>query len=159
MIKKSSPSSQFLQLFRALMTGDVQNSKVMMLRYLCVAVVATLCDYALNVLCYTLIDTAGPSVLQAYNIAISVTVGFLFGVWINYVLSVRWAFQGSNNGQSTRDQWVFFITAVMGLGINIAVVAALEKFAQIDPRLGRIPAIFIAFLWNFYSKKWWVFKS
>lgn len=159
MHKKSSPSSHLLRTFQELLRGDAQSGQAMMLRYFIVAGIATVCDYSLNVLCYTLLSDQATQISAAWITALSVAIAFLFGVWVNYVLSVKWAFRGAQSGKSRRDQIIFVVTAILGLGINIGVVSLLEQWANLDPRIGRIPAILIAFAWNFYSKKWWVFKS
>lgn len=158
MNKKSSPRSILFLSAHQLLAGHALTQKWQMLRYFIVAGVATVADYLLNVLCYTALDLFS-LVNPSTNTALSVSLGFAFGVWVNYVLSIKWAFSSSTQGHSWKDRGIFLLTALMGLGINIAIVQLLLYYLALDPRIGRIPAILIAFLWNYYSKKWWVFKS
>jgi putative flippase GtrA len=158
MIKKLNPED--IDVWRGrlhrLFKGPAHSNRVSLVRYLLVAGIATMVDY-LSYVSFLLILRVLDWPVGAGEIAGAVVLGFAVGGTLNYFLSLKWAFQGSEHGKSLRDQIVFWVTAIIGLGINWAVVVGLDKGLQVPPEIGRIPAIFIAFAWNFLSKKWFVF--
>jgi putative flippase GtrA len=159
MLKKLNPKNQELwrRRFHKMVYGPAQSSKIALVRYLCVAVAATLLDYAVYV-GVVFAGRGGDWAQHPLWLGLAVVLGFAFGGTLNYLLSLHWAFKGAQSGRSAKDQLIFWITAVMGLGINWIVVVALVHTLQMSPEIARIPAILIAFAWNFLSKKWFVFR-
>jgi putative flippase GtrA len=159
MLKKLNPKQQELwrRRLHKMAYGPAETSKIALVRYLCVAVAATLVDYVVYV-AVVYAGGLGNGVHHPLWLGLAVGLGFAVGGTLNYLLSLHWAFKGAQSGRSAKDQMVFWITAVMGLGINWIVVVALVHSLQMSPEIARIPAIFIAFAWNFLSKKWFVFR-
>ena len=77
---------------------------------------------------------------------------------LNYLLSRNWVFIKGKH--STRIEFLsFFLVVTVGLLLNQAVMWALvEKFAM-DYKISKIFAIGIAVIWNFFAKKFLVFKG
>lgn len=136
--------------FKKLIFNKPKNTQVEVIRYFIVAVIATLFDYAIYLACYSLLTL---------NIEISLTVGFLFGIWINYQLSLHWAFANRSNKKTSSELLIFVITGIIGLLINWIIIRGFLYFNLLDPTLSRIPAIACAFIWNFGSRKVLLFSS
>jgi putative flippase GtrA len=136
--------------FNTLLIQRPQNTQVEVIRYFIVAVIATLIDYAIYLACYSLLD---------FNIEASLTLGFAVGIWINYQLSLHWAFGNRSNKKTSTELLIFVITGLIGLFINWIIIRGFLYFNFLDPTISRIPAIACAFIWNFGSRKMLLFSS
>ncbi len=125
-------------------------SIVQLIRYFVTAVIATLIDYSIYVLCLS---------FGGFDILSAIILGFTIGVIVNYKLSVIWAFSVRHVQAKTLAWTVFTLTGIVGILINFGVVQLLTSQLLIDARAARLPAIASAFIWNFLSKKVLLFKN
>jgi putative flippase GtrA len=126
-----------------------EQTSIQMARYFIIAGIATVFDYLIYL--FTLKQLS-------ISYSISIVIGFSIGVVVNYFLSNLWSFQRKNEQKASIEFTLFCLTGIFGIGINILVVYLLKDFLNINEDIGRIPAIGIAFIWNFFSKKWFVYK-
>jgi putative flippase GtrA len=136
--------------FNEIIFHKPKNTQIEVIRYFIVAVIATLFDYAIYLGCYSLLSL---------NIEISLTIGFIIGIWINYQLSLHWAFANRSNKKTSTELLIFVVTGIIGLFINWIIIRGFLYFNLLDPTLSRIPAIACAFIWNFGSRKILLFSS
>ena len=126
-----------------------EQTSIQMARYFIIAGIATVFDYLLYLFALKQLGI---------SYSISIVVGFSIGVVVNYLLSNLWAFQRKADQKASTEFTLFFLTGLFGISINILVVYLLKDFLNINEDIGRVPAIGIAFIWNFFSKKWFVYK-
>ena len=92
-------------------------------------------------------------------------IGFTVSVIVNYFLCLLWVFQGASKGGSGR-QAAFFLTSVIGLGLNELIMFLLGIFLGEDGllftfagrnvsmyMLNKVIATLVVMIWNYYSKR------
>jgi putative flippase GtrA len=82
------------------------------------------------------------------NRYISNTCGFILAATSNYLLNRIWTFQ-SHNERVAVEYSSFFAIALVGLGINSAVLWFLSDRMKMNFYLSKIFAIGVVTLWNF----------
>ena len=123
------------------------------------AVTGGICFLVEFVLLVLLRDTVGLPTLIANAIA------FTISVILNYFLCLLWVFEGATGGNGGR-QAAFFITSVIGLGINELIMFLLSLAFHEDLvvmtiagrevtmyMIHRVIATVIVMIWNYFSKK------
>ena len=93
-------------------------------------------------------------------------IAFLISVVFNYLLCVRWVFDGAKEG-NRKAQLGFALTSVMGLFLNWAIMWALTAaFGEdavllalfgIDVKiymLNKVIATALVMVWNYFTKRW-----
>ena len=93
-------------------------------------------------------------------------VAFLISVVFNYLLCVKWVFDGAQEG-SKKAQLGFLITSVMGLFLNWAIMWALTALLGEDAvlltifgfsvkvyMLNKVIATGLVMVWNYFTKRW-----
>ncbi len=141
------------------------------LRFGIVGAAATVVDWGL----FWILDNCTPldQLIPNYNwyLVLINTVCFTVSVIFNYVLSRLWVFHVKKSENPVKEFVLFLITSVIGLGLNslillicvqglfqwIGLIAALPE--GIRNLLGKVIATFIVMIWNYISRKLWVFKE
>jgi putative flippase GtrA len=93
-------------------------------------------------------------------------IAFLISVVFNYLLCVKWVFDGAKEG-SRRAQIGFVITSVMGLFLNWAIMWALTALFGEDTllftllgvevkvyMLNKVIATGLVMVWNYFTKRY-----
>lgn len=89
-----------------------------------------------------------------YSNAISYIVTNIF----NYFLSRLWVF-GKGTHHVGKEMVLFFIVALVGLGLNQLVMDKIVSLFHVDYKIVKVFAIGIVVIWNFFAKKLLVFKK
>jgi len=76
--------------------------------------------------------------------------GFALAATTNYFLNRTWTFQ-SNNPHIGIEFFHFFIVAILGLGINSAVLWLLTTKKNLNFYFAKLLAIIVATMWNFVA--------
>ena len=105
--------------------------------------VSFLMDYSLL---FALTEFAGVYYLYSSAISFSVTVVF------NYWLCVVYVFKGAAK-QTPRRALIFFVTGVIGLGLNQLCMWFFVAVAGFHYMLAKIFATAIVTLWNYFTKR------
>jgi putative flippase GtrA len=116
---------------------------VQFFRYLLVAVAAFAVDFGT----YTIL-------VKAVNVhpVIAATAGFMLGIIVNYLLSIRWVFD--KRSHSTKyELTVFTVIGLVGLGLTDLIVWLIAVEAGKDELVAKIVATAIVFFWNFGARK------
>lgn len=82
--------------------------------------------------------------------------GFSIAVFSNYMLNRVWTFENSNPDISTQFL-VFGIVSLVGLVLNTSIIYILNKKKGLNFYLGKILAIAIVFIWNFFANSFITF--
>ena len=86
------------------------------------------------------------------------TLGYLLGGVIQYVLSLVWVFSTRVENHSLKFL-TFLLLSLVGLGISSGTIWLVNKQLGFDPLLAIIPALGLAFCWNFTSRKYLLFRQ
>ena len=101
---------------------------------------------------------------------VSMSISFCFAVSNGFFWNQRWTFRTHNAG-STRTQYAkFFVTNVIGLGLNLLIskgflilfTGQLSHPTNPDEKsvlLAKLCAIPIVVIWNFGASRLWTFKT
>ncbi|WP_122641760.1 GtrA family protein [Luxibacter massiliensis] len=87
------------------------------------------------------------------NYLISSAVSFSVSVIFNYLLSVHWVFNVTDDRSQTQDFMVFIILSVIGLGINQFIMWVAVDKLHIFYMLSKIGATGVVMVYNFITRK------
>ncbi len=87
------------------------------------------------------------------NYFISSAVSFSVSVIFNYLLSVHWVFNVTDDRSQTQDFMVFIILSVIGLGINQFIMWVAVDKLHIFYMLSKIGATGVVMVYNFITRK------
>ena len=106
------------------------------------------------------IDIGGFVALRSLTLPIltASVLSFVAATLVNYVLCCGFVFR---RGRFSRPEEIgrLFMIALVGLGLNTAVVWALVSFLQLDPTLAKILAVLPVFAWNYLGRRAMVFDG
>ena len=100
---------------------------------------------------------------------VSMSISFCFAVSNGFIWNQRWTFRTHNSG-STRTQYAkFFVTNVIGLGLNLLIskgflilfTGQITHPTNPDEKsvlLAKLCAIPLVVIWNFGASRLWTFK-
>lgn len=107
-----------------------------------------------------LIDVGGFVALRLVELPLlsASTLSFVTATLFNYVLCCSFVFR---SGRYSRSEEIIrlFIIALVGLGLNTAVVVLLAKIMHLDPTLAKILAVIPVFGWNYLGRRTMVFEA
>lgn len=85
-------------------------------------------------------------------------LSFVTATLFNYLLCCSFVFR---SGRFSRSKEIvrLFIIALIGLGLNTAVVLLLAKILLFDPTLAKILAVIPVFAWNYLGRRTMVFEA
>ena len=114
-------------------------------------IVGTIC-FVIDVGGFVALRLCGLPILSAS------TLSFVTATLFNYVLCCTLVFR---SGRFSRPEEIvrLFIIALVGLGLNTAVVLLLAKVLHLHPTLAKILAVFPVFAWNYLGRRTMVFES
>lgn len=116
---------------------------VQFFRYLLVAVAAFAVDFGTYTILVKVVDI---------HPVVAATIGFLLGIIVNYLLSIRWVFD--KRSHSARYELIVFTTiGLVGLGLTDMIIWLIAVKAGQDELLAKIIATAIVFFWNFGARK------
>ncbi|MCX6247124.1 MAG: GtrA family protein [Bacteroidetes bacterium] len=83
-------------------------------------------------------------------------IGFSLAATSNYILNRVWTFE-SHNPQVFQEFSRFFVIALIGLGINSAIIWLMNGKFKINFYLSKLVATLIVTLWNFLINAYFTF--
>lgn len=86
------------------------------------------------------------------------SIGFAFGLFVNYLMSIRVVFSRRNVSNRWLERALFAGIALIGLGLNSGIVWIGIETAGLLPEIAQVIATAITFGWNFLSKKLFLFR-
>ena len=137
-------------LFNKLFKEETENTLIQLFRYGFVGGAAFLVDYGVLVL---LTEVFGMHYL------LSATISFILGLVTNYLLSVVWVFNNRTVGNRWAEFVVFAVIGVIGLGFNALIMYVCTDKMGIHYMISKIISTVIVFFWNFFARKFVLFKA
>jgi putative flippase GtrA len=95
--------------------------------------------------------------LARMDAVLASTAGFVVGACVNYTLNYLFTFNSSKRHIEALPR--FFTVALLGMGINAAIMAGLVHQAGMHYLLAQIVATGLVLVWNFAGSKLWVFRE
>jgi putative flippase GtrA len=83
---------------------------------------------------------------------------FLITNIFTYILSRRYVFNSSND-RKVMEAILFLLCLMGGLLINQIVLWTFVEYTSLDYRIAKVIAIAITVIWNFFTRKYLVFRS
>ena len=144
-----------------LFKGETDDTFIQFFRYLFVGGLAFVVDY--GTLAF-LVEVFG------MNDKVAAVIAFIFGLAVNYILSTLWIFKNSKIENRLAEFAAFAVIGVIGLGINVAIIAFFDDVVAPHQPIGFIPkdkyyligklvSTVIVFIWNFAARKFIIFNK
>lgn len=89
---------------------------------------------------------------------ISAAIAFILGLIVNYALSISWVFNKRTLGNKKLEFGVFALIGIIGLGLNEVLIWFLTEDLQLYYLISKIVAAVIILFWNFFARKFTLFK-
>jgi len=128
-------------------------------RFALVGVIASIFDLST---CYLFQFVILPSSLDAIWLTlISVTMGFLVGVVVNYLCSVYMVFKNTtskDSSRTTKGKILFFVFALVGLGFGYLLQYLFYDVLAVGYVTTFVIRTLIVLVWNYLSRKYFIFK-
>lgn len=118
-----------------------------MTRYAVVGSTGSVCDWLLFALLHFSLDL---------HYLLAGTISFIIATLVNYLLSLRWVFEGGRHQRHTEAAMIYLASGV-GLLINLAALFMLFEWLGLHVFLAKVLASLAAFLWNFSARYLWIF--
>lgn len=149
--------------FRELMVEPTDDVFIQFFRFIFVGGSATLVDIVTGWLFVTYVFHNDINVFGLFTLTrdvLSVAIGFIIGLVVNYILSILWVFK-RNDINRAAEFASFTVIGIVGLFIKSGVVAAM---GLVLPQADGVPFIIksvagtlIAFIWNFAARKIFIY--
>lgn len=128
--------------------------------YLLVGGSAALLEWGLFFVFFSVLTHVGIFSLQTQTVLAATTLAFATSTLYHYFLCNRFVFDsGSRYHKGTEVSLVFLVSAV-GLGWNLLLmwIFTSPMLLGLNPMLSKIMASAIVTVWNYLSRKKWIFK-
>ena len=128
------------------------------IRFALVGVIASLFDFAT---CYIFQYYILVNLQPVWITIISVTMGFIVGVIVNYLCSIFMVFKATTNKDKSRTafgRFLFVFLAAIGLFMGMGLQYLFFNFLKLGYVLTFIIRTLIVLIWNYVSRKLFIFK-
>jgi putative flippase GtrA len=135
-------------MLHGMLVAPVENTLLQLPRALVASALAALLDMAVLV---ALVQLLG------WHPLFAVTVSYLLGGVLQYVLSALWVFPAAP--QSVPLGFLAFtVLSLGGLVVTWLTMFGLNDVAQVNYAVAKVVALGLAFCWNFFSRKYLLFR-
>lgn len=83
----------------------------------------------------------------------SAVIGFIFGLLVNYLLSIYWVFNVRKSKSARTEFLIFAVIGIVGLGINELILWFFTDVRGVYYLYSKIIATGVVFIWNFVARK------
>lgn len=95
--------------------------------------------------------------ILGFNYILVSIIGFFIATFINYYLSIRIAFQSEVRFKKTKEVLMVYLISGLGQVIHIFLLFVFIEQFDIDKLIAKIFATGTVFIWNYLSRKLFVF--
>jgi putative flippase GtrA len=89
---------------------------------------------------------------------ISGIFGFVAGLIVNYMLSIRWVFDTRNIDNQKIEFSIFTLIGIVGLALNELFLWVFTEYFLIHYLISKLMTVLLIFLWNFGMRKFLLFR-
>lgn len=86
-------------------------------------------------------------------------IGFIFATYINYYLSIKIVFQSKVRFKKDKEVLMIYLVSGVGQIIHIFLLYLLIGKFRTDKMMAKLIATFTVFIWNYLSRKMYVFAK
>ena len=119
------------------------------IRYLIVGGIAFLADFSM-------LATLSSGMEIHYLMA--TLIAFIFGIWVNYTLSVRWVFTHRTVNNKNTEFSLFLLIGVLTLGLSIICMSVLVEWLGIHHLLAKCITTGLTLVTNFAGRRILLFR-
>ncbi|MCK9205393.1 MAG: GtrA family protein [Bacteroidales bacterium] len=94
-----------------------------------------------------------------FHYLLSAAIGFIFGLIVNYLLSIEWVFNNRTIGNRWLEFLFFTIIGLIGLGLNELFLWILTDILAVYYLLSKIITTILVYFWNFFARKALLFNK
>ncbi len=87
----------------------------------------------------------------------SAAIAFLFGLLVNYLLSIRWVFTERRFSNKWKEWVLFALIGIIGLGLNECLIYLISDILSMHYLLGKLVSTIVVFFWNFFARRFLIF--
>ena len=138
-----------INLSRKLLRDSTDKTHIQMFRYLFVGGAAFIVDF---LSLFILTDFFGIYYLS------SAAIAFILGLIANYFLSISWVFNKRKLKSRHIEFGMFALIGIIGLGFNEIFIWFFTQNLQIYYLISKIFAAVIILFWNFFARKYILFR-
>ena len=142
--------------FGKLFAGATENTLIQFFRFCFVGGAATVIDWGVSALLFFLVFH------QSYAVLAN-GISFVAGLLANYFLSTFWVFRSSKVQSQLVEFLAFAAIGVVGLLLTLGITKlseiSLGNITSGYQMIGKIVSTMIAFLWNFFARKYLLFSK
>lgn len=134
---------------RHLVYGKTNNLFLQLFRYTFVGCLAFIVDFGLL---FLFTDFVGMHYL------LSASLSFVAGLLVNYIISKLWVFDKTSIKNGKLEFLVFALIGVIGLGLTELLMWFFTDVLGFFYMLSKILTTAIVYFWNFFARKYMIFK-
>ena len=138
---------------------DYTNNEYMKIfMYLLVGGSAAILEWTLFYIFFRLLTAGGVFSLQTQRVLAATTMAFATSTLYHYILCNRFVFDSGY--QRGKEVSLVFLVSTIGLGWNLLLMWLFTSpvILGLNPMLSKIMASAIVTVWNYVSRKKWIFK-
>jgi putative flippase GtrA len=130
------------------MPWDITTLRTQFFRYFITSGIALIVDFGTLIFLVQVMN---------FHYILAAAIGFIFGLCIVYILSLKWVFGPASSGNIVGFT-VFTVIGVLGLGLNELLMWILVEYICLHYTIAKIFTIGFVFLFNFIARKKFVFS-
>lgn len=130
--------------YQDIVKGKTDSTLVQLIRYTFVGGFSFLVDF--GVLAFL-------TEVMHLHYLLSAGISFLFGLLVNYLLSVKWVFSTRMVENKYLEFLLFLVIGLIGLGLNELFLWMLTDLAHVYYLISKILTAVVVYLWNFFARK------
>ncbi len=138
-----------MSIIKHLFVTHSDNTVIQLFRYTFVGGIAFICDfgslYILTEYCHL-------------HYLISAAVAFIFGLSVNYILSIMWVFTQRSVKSKYVEFMIFAVIGLVGLLFNELFIWTFTEFLGIHYMGSKLISTVMVYLWNFFARKYLLFQ-
>lgn len=97
--------------------------------------------------------------LTGLHYLICAVFGFLLGVYVNYILSVRFVFKEKAPIGKVGEVTVYVIVGLVGLGLTAAFMWFFTEITGFHFMISKCITTVLVYAWNFSSRKYFLYRN
>jgi putative flippase GtrA len=121
-----------------------------LLKYGFASAAALALDFAVLMFCFSILG---------FDHLVAAALGFLAGLTLVYVLSVRFVFRGRRRLRGRTEFIGFLVTGIAGLALTEALMHLFVDFGALPVALSKVPTAGFVFLFNFAARRALLFSG
>lgn len=136
------------------------NEYIKIIMYLFVGGSAALFEWAMFYLFFTGFTELSLFRLQTETVLVSTTLAFGVSTMYHYILCNIFVFDSGSRYKRGKELTLVFLVSSIGLGWNLLLmwIFTSQALLGLNPMMSKIMASAIVTVWNYLSRKKWIFK-